>query len=241
MQVLVPLHAWLALVAIYMTINELFSYVIHIDQHLSWLGQYRVLGYVILSTIVFLETGFIFFAWLPGDSLLFAAGAAAALGHLHVHTMTILLITLAFIGNGINYWCGQLFGGKFIGDFDQPKLSKLTHIVKPHYLSKTKKYFLKYGTQMMLIAPFLPIIRTLTPFLAGMMNMQLKIFMLYNLFGTAFWICFFLYSSYYFGHLEFVRQNIFWLILAIIVLPFLLAMMNYCKNRIFSTRVNSEA
>lgn len=224
-----------------MTINELFSYVIHIDQHLSWLSQYRVLGYVILSAIVFMETGCIFFAWLPGDSLLFAAGAAAALGHLHVHTMAILLVSLAFIGNSINYWCGQLFGSKFIGDFDQPKLSKFTRIVKPHYLSKTKKYFLKYGTQMMLIAPFLPIIRTLTPFLAGMMNMPVKIFMLYNLLGATFWICFFLYSSYYFGHLTVVRENIFWLILAIIVLPFVLAMMNYWKNRMCGARANSEA
>lgn len=187
----------------------IIDFILHIDSYLSALiGQYGTFVNIILFGIVFLETGVVFFPFLPGDSLLFAAGAFAAKGDLDPWLLTVLFIVAAITGDFLNYWLGSTVGKKI-----QKK-----GWIPDEYLEKTKNFFHRYGKKTIVIARFLPIVRTFAPFVAGMGHMDAKTFFAYNVIGGVTWVLVFMSLGYFLGAIPFVKDNFEIAILAILVL-----------------------
>jgi membrane-associated protein len=212
-----------------MTFNELFSIVTHIEQHLAWIATYNALSYGILTSIVFLETALVLCAWLPGDSLLFAAGTVAGLGHLNIHYLMTSLTVAAVFGNLLNYWLGYQFGKRYL---DYLLSSKYNRIIKPEHILKTKDFFTRFGVLTLLMSPFLPFVRTFAPFLAGLANMRFATFALYSMLGAVGWIGLFLYSSFYLGHIPIVRDNFIWFTLLIVSFSVALPVISMLRHRL---------
>jgi membrane-associated protein len=198
-------------------INWFIDFIIHIDTHLAeMIAQYGIWIYAILFLIIFCETGLVVTPFLPGDSLLFVAGALAALGtnHINIHLMVLLLITSAVLGDASNYLIGKFFGEKL---FSNPN----SKIFKRSYLEKTHDFYEKHGGKTIIIARFVPIIRTFAPFVAGMGKMTYMHFFSYNIIGGISWVPLFMYAGYFFGELDFVKNNLSFLIFAIIFVSLL--------------------
>lgn len=195
------------------TLRYILNFVLHIDAHLiTFVTTYGLWTYALLFLIIFCETGIIFAAFLPGDSLLFATGALSAHlpGALNVHLLFILLVIASVSGNGMNYFIGKWIGPKvFRGNswFLNKK-----HIDKAHY------FYERYGGKTIIIARFIPIVRTVAPFIAGIGYMTYRQFFIYNLIGALLWIGGLVYISYWFGNIPFVKQHFSLVILAIIAL-----------------------
>lgn len=198
-------------------IKFIIDFILHIDAHLVELvAQYGIWGYAILFLILFCETGLVVTPFLPGDSLLFVAGALAALptNDLNVHTMVVLMVAAAIIGDAVNYTLGRLFGEKL---FSYPD----SKIFRRSYLDKTHRFYEKYGGKMIILARFVPIVRTFAPFVAGMGHMSYRHFAVYNVVGALVWVLLFTYSGYFFGGLPLVQENLKLLIMAIIIISIL--------------------
>lgn len=198
---------------------ELLKYfvdlMIHLDKHLVELVNYfGIWTYVVLFLIVFAETGFVVTPFLPGDSLLFATGALAATGVLNPHLVILLLLVAAISGDTVNYWIGHYLGPKV---FSKQK----SFFFNPDHLQKTHKFYEKYGGKTIILARFIPIIRTFAPFVAGIGKMHYSHFVFYNILGALFWVPSFVYIGYYFGNLPVVKENFSLVILAIIILSIL--------------------
>ncbi len=199
-------------------IHLFFDFVLHIDVHLSELiAQYGIWIYAILFVIIFCETGLVVTPFLPGDSLLFVAGTLAALGtnHINVHFMVLLLILAAILGDACNYLIGKYFGEKLFSNPD-------SKVFKQSYLEKTHNFYAKYGGKTIVLARFVPIVRTFAPFVGGMGKMSYRHFFSYNVIGGVAWVSIFIYAGYFFGELDFVRNNLsIWtlVIIFISVLP----------------------
>lgn len=205
-----------------LSIIDLF---IHLDQHLTEItAQYGTWTYLILFAIIFAETGFVVTPFLPGDSLLFAAGAIAALGTLDVHLLFILLSIAAIGGDTVNYWIGNKLGHKLLA-------MKSQKIIKKQHLDKTHKFFEKHGGKTIIIARFVPIVRTFAPFVAGLGEMTYWKFLTYNVVGGILWIAIFVYTGYFFGNLPFVKNNFSILIFAIILISVIPIFTEYLKHR----------
>lgn len=206
-------------------IQTLVDLFINLDKHLQEIiSQYGVLTYLILFAVIFAETGFVFTPFLPGDSLLFAAGTLASLGEvLNIHLLFILLTVAAIIGDTVNYWIGHYFGMKLFHKY--PK------ILKKEYLDKTHNFYEKYGGKTIIIARFVPIVRTFAPFVAGVGSMNYSKFITYNVVGAILWCSIFLYSGYYFGNLPFIRNNFSLVILVIILISILPGFIEYLRHR----------
>lgn len=192
----------------------LIEILLHLDKHLLDLAH--TMGpwlYVALFLVLFAETGLVVMPFLPGDSLLFAVGAVSALpdSPLHVVNISLLLILAAFLGDNVNYQVGRWVGGRA---FSNDKALWLN----PRNLAKTQAFFEKYGSFAVFLGRFAPIIRTFSPFVAGMGRMELRKFCLNSFLGSVVWIHLFLYAGYFFGNLEFVKKNFHYVILAVIVL-----------------------
>ena len=189
------------------------DFIIHIDVHLAEIvSDYGWQTYLILFIIVFWETGVVIWPFLPGDSLLFAAGSIAALPGtpLEPWTLFLLLSTAAILGDTTNYWIGHFVG---------PKAFKQDgRFLKKKYLDKTQSFYEKYGARTIVIARFVPIVRTFAPFVAGIGKMHYRRFIIYNVAGAILWNALFISAGYYFGNLEVVRSNFSLVILAIIIL-----------------------
>jgi len=206
-------------------IIQLAEYFIHLDTYLGTLiSTYGVWVYAILFFIIFLETGFVVTPFLPGDSLLFAAGAFAALGSLNVAYLFILLALAAILGDNVNYWIGRFIGPKVF----RSKKSKLFNI---EHLHKTQKFYAKYGVKAIIIARFMPIIRTFSPFIAGIGKMKYSKFLGFDIFGGLLWTSLFIFGGYYFGNIPFVKANFEWVILGIIIISILPGVIEYYRNR----------
>lgn len=193
------------------------DFILHIDTHLSeMVAQYGIWVYAILFLIIFFETGLVVTPFLPGDSLMFVAGALAALpaNGINVHLIVLLLIAAAILGDASNYTIGRLFGKKL---FNNPN----SKIFKPGYLEKTHDFYRKYGGKTIILARFVPIVRTFAPFVAGMGHMSYRHFASYNVIGGFVWVILFTYAGYFFGGLRIVQENLKWLILIIIVVSIL--------------------
>jgi membrane-associated protein len=206
-------------------INYLMDLFLHLDKHLhEIILQYGTLTYAILFGVIFAETGLVFTPFLPGDSLLFAAGTIAALGALNVHLLFILLALAAVLGNTTNYWIGSYLGHKLV--------EKNTRLLNKEYLEKTHRFFEKHGGKTIVITRFMPIIRTFAPFVAGMGAMAYSRFFFFNLAGGVLWCASFVYGGYFFGNLPFVKNNFSFVVIAIIFISLLPGIIEFARHKL---------
>lgn len=190
------------------------DFVLHIDVHLSQIiATYGTLTYAILFGIIFMETGLVFTPFLPGDSLLFAAGALAALGNLNIFVLVGLLFCAALVGDTTNYWIGHFFGKKIVAHPVIP--------INEEHIKKTEAFFKKYGGKTIIMARFMPFIRTFTPFVAGVGSMGYRLFISYSIVAAALWVSIATFSGYFFGNIPFVRKNFSLVILIVIFISLL--------------------
>lgn len=195
-------------------LKGLIDFVLHLDKHLSpIIHEYGAWTYLLLFGIVFCETGLVVTPILPGDSLLFAAGAFAANGSLSVWALAGSLAAAAILGDTANYWIGHFLGHRLL---NSPR-----RIVKPEHIAYTHEFFEKYGGKTVIIARFVPIVRTFAPFVAGLGSMSYGRFMSYNLVGGAAWVLIGTFAGYWFGNLPFVQKNFSLVVLVIVVLSLL--------------------
>lgn len=208
-------------------IHFLIDFILHIDVHLAELvAQYGVWIYAILFLILFCETGLVVTPFLPGDSLLFVAGALAALpgNDLNVHLMVTLLVIAAILGDAVNYTIGRLFGEKL---FSNPN----SKIFRRSYLDKTHAFYDRHGGKTIILARFVPIVRTFAPFVAGMGHMSYRHFALFNVTGALLWVLLFSYAGYLFGDLPVVQENLKLLIVGIILVSILPGVIEVWRHR----------
>ena len=204
---------------------SLIDFILHIDQHLIELAQtYGLWIYAILFLIVFCETGLVVTPFLPGDSLLFAAGAVAALGGMNVHIAAGLLLAAAVIGDAVNFAIGKYFGEKLFAKPD-------SRVFKREYLDKTHAFYEKYGGKTIILARFVPIVRTFAPFVAGMGNMHYGRFIRYNIIGALMWVGLLTYAGYFFGELPVVKNNFGLVVIGIIVVSVLPMVVEIAKAK----------
>ena len=214
-------------------IKHLIDFILHIDKHLAdIISQYHALTYLILFVIIFAETGFVVTPFLPGDSLLFAAGALIAGGDtgLNIYLLAIILIIAAFAGNTINYLIGNYLGPKVFKEKNK--------ILKLQYYLDTKAFFDKHGGKAVIISRFMPIIRTIAPFVAGVGKMPFLRYSLYNIIGGASWIILFLFAGYMLGNVSFFKAHFSLIGIAIILVsilpPIIAGINNRRKKRVAS-------
>ncbi len=211
-------------------IHWFVDFFLHLDRHLAEvIQQYGTWTYALLFLIVFLETGLVVTPFLPGDSLLFAGGAFAALGALEVWPLFFLLTVAAILGDTVNYAIGHYLGPKV---FHYPK----SRFFNPEHLRKTHAFYEKYGGKTIIIARFVPIVRTFAPFVAGIGAMSYKRFLAYNVVGGALWVFVCLFAGYLFGNMPFVKKNFSLVILAIVILSILPAVVEYLRHRSQASR-----
>lgn len=207
-------------------IQQLIDFILHVDRHLLDIcTQYGVWVYAILFAIIFCETGFVVTPFLPGDSLLFAVGSLAAIGALDLWFTIVLLIIAAFAGDTVNYWIGHYVGPKVFHKENVRFLNK-------EYLERTHRFYEKHGGKTIVIARFLPIIRTFAPFVAGIGSMTYPHFMLYNLSGGILWVALFILGGYFFGNVPIVRQNFSLVIIALVLIPGIPALIEFIRHLI---------
>jgi len=206
-------------------IVQFIDIVLHLDVYLDTvIRQYGFWTYLILFLIIFSETGFVVTPFLPGDSLLFAAGALAGIGSLHVGYLFALLSIAAVAGNIVNYQIGYFMGPKVFR-------KEIGLFFKREYLDRTNRFYARYGAITIVIARFLPIIRTFAPFVAGIGRMAYWRFSLYNVVGSIAWTTVFVIGGYYFGNIPVVKKNFTLVILAIIILSVLPSIIGFLKAR----------
>jgi membrane-associated protein len=195
-------------------LREFIDFFLHLDRHLSQvISQYGTWTHGILFLIVFCETGLVVTPFLPGDSLLFAAGTFAALGALDVRLIVVLLIIAAIVGDTVNYWVGAYVGPRAFGGN--------VRFLRKEYLDRTHAFYEKHGGKTIILARFVPIIRTFAPFVAGVGAMSYPKFLTYNVVGAVLWVGLFVLGGYFFGNIPTVRQNFTLVILAIIAISVL--------------------
>jgi membrane-associated protein len=210
-------------------ILTLINFILHIDKHLSSLiTSYGTLSYLIIFFIIFMETGFVVTPFLPGDSLIFASGAFASIGSFNIGILFIILCLAAILGDTINYWIGHFIGPK--------AFSGKSKFFKKEYLDRTHAFYEKHGGKTIILARFIPIIRTFAPFVAGIGAMTYKHFIIYNLIGGVCWVSLFLFSGYFFGNLEIVKHNFTLVILVIIILSVLPGVIEYIRHKMNRTK-----
>ena len=204
------------------------NFILHIGDHLQELvNNYGNWIYAILFAIVFCETGLVVLPFLPGDSMLFAAGTIAAVGDMNIFVLIGLLIVAAVLGDFVNFEIGKHFGQKL---FSNPN----SKIFKQSYLQKTHDYYERYGGRTIIIARFIPIVRTFAPFVGGMGNMNYAQFARYNIVGAVLWVVSFTTLGYFFGQLPFVKEHFSWIMIAIIVfsvVPMIVEIIRHRKDK----------
>lgn len=209
-------------------ISVVIDFILHIDQHLQFLvTQYGTWIYAILFMLIFCETGLVVTPFLPGDSLLFAAGSIAAVGEMNVHLLILLLLIAAIIGDAVNFAIGKYFGKRL---FANPQ----SKIFKQIYLHKTENFYQQHGGKTIIIARFMPIIRTFAPFVAGMGHMNYAHFIRYNCIGAVIWVLMFSYAGYFFGNLSYIKENLSLVLITIIAISLLPAIIEIIRHKLNS-------
>ena len=207
------------------TITQLFELIFHVDKALGgFIENHGHLVYVLLFAIIFVETGLVVMPFLPGDSLLFVAGALAALGGMHIHLLVGLLIVAAILGDTLNYHVGKHIGHRLVARPD----SRWFH---HEWLDRTHAFYDRHGGKTVVIARFVPIVRTFAPFVAGMGSMAYGRFLRYNVLGGIAWVTSFAYAGYWFGNVPVVKQNLSLLIVAIVGVSMLPGVVGYLRHR----------
>lgn len=211
-------------------INQFMDLFLHLDKHLAEIiGQYGTYTYILLYLIIFAETGLVFTPFLPGDSLLFAAGTLSALqgigstSILNVHLIFLILFLAALTGDNVNYFVGRFLGEKlFKGN---------SRFLKKEYLDKTHAFYEKYGGKTIIIARFVPIVRTFTPFVAGLGKMSYGKYISYCITGAFLWVGLFTYAGYFFGNIPFIRNNFSIVVLTIIFISLLPGIIEFIRHK----------
>ncbi len=207
-------------------ITYLIDLILHLDEHLTLLiNQFGVWTYLVLFLVIFMETGLVVTPFLPGDSLLFAAGALAALDGsiINVVLLWVLLAIAAVIGDSVNYSIGKYVGPK--------AFTSKSRFLKREYLIQAQDFYKKHGRMTIFLARFIPIIRTFAPFVAGIGEMPYGYFISYNVIGGIVWTSLFIFGGYFFGNLPFVRDNFSLVVIAIIVISFIPAVWEVVKAK----------
>jgi len=202
-------------------INGILGYILYVDQYIGPLIQnYGLFIYPLFFLIIFMETGFVITPFLPGDSLLFVAGTFAATGALNLSFLLIIFTLAAILGDSVNYWLGSYFGTRFFSKYINKK-----------YLDKTRDFYDRHGPKTIIIARFIPIIRSFAPFVAGIGKMRYSRFFIYNVIGGIAWVLVFVFAGYFFGSIPLIKDNLTIAIIAVIILSFVPAIIEYIKYR----------
>ncbi len=210
---------------------ELIDFVLNVDVYLERIiADYGTLTYGILFAIIFAETGLVFVPFLPGDSLLFAAGMFAAVGSFDVITLACVLWVASFLGDTLNYWIGYYFGQKIVKNKYIP--------INQDHIDKTQDFYKKHGGKTILLARFIPIIRTFAPFVAGIGKMNYKSFVLCNIIGGFLWVAGFVFAGYFFGNIPLVKDNFSTVILAIIFVSVSPILVKVIRDKLRDNRKN---
>ncbi|HSS28109.1 MAG TPA: DedA family protein [Usitatibacter sp.] len=199
--------------------------ILHLDVHLlKWVAEYGTWIYAILFAVIFCETGLVVTPFLPGDSLLFVAGAIAAAGEMNVHLLFALLAGAAFLGNAVNYSIGRWLGHRLFRD-------NRSRFLNPQHLEKAHAFYERHGGKAVVISRFLPIIRTYVPFVAGMARMHPREFLAYNAGGAVLWAGGLLYAGYFFGNIPWIRGNLTAIIVGIVVVSLAPLLWAFVRSR----------
>jgi membrane-associated protein len=211
------------------------DFFLHLDKHLAEVIQaYGSWTYALLFTIIFMETGLVVTPFLPGDSLLFAAGSFAALGALDVRLLFLLLWAAAVLGDNVNYAVGRYLGPK-VFHYERSRF------FNPEHLRKTHGFYEKYGVKTIIIARFVPIVRTFSPFVAGVGDMRYTLFLPYDVVGGFLWVGICVFAGYFFGNLPFVKRNFSLVIVAIVLVSVMPAVVEYLRHRREAGRPGADA
>ncbi len=206
-------------------LGQIVDIVLHLDQHLAWfLNQYGTWIYALLFLIVFAETGLVVMPFLPGDSLLFVAGTLAGGGGMHVGWLAATLMAAAIMGDSTNYWIGRYVGPKVFKRED-------SWFFHRNHLMRTERFYERHGGKTVVLARFLPILRTFAPFVAGVGRMPYGRFLFFSVSGTVLWVGSLVAAGYFFGALPIVKQNLSLVILGIIILSILPGVIEYLRHR----------
>lgn len=212
---------------------QAFDILVHLDDYLAWVVEhYGAWIYLLLFLIVFCETGLVVTPFLPGDSLLFVAGTLAAAGGMNVHLLVMLLIVAAILGDAVNYHIGRWAGPRIFRG--EPWWG--SRLFRPEHLARTEAFYARYGGKTIVIARFIPIVRTYAPFVAGVARMPYPSFAAYNVSGALLWVLSLTYAGYWFGNLPWIRDNLSLVILAIIILSILPAVVEVMRARAAGAR-----
>ena len=206
-------------------VKAIVDFILHIDVHLGQLiATYGAITYAILFVIIFIETGLVITPFLPGDSLLFAAGAFAALGSFNVLFLLAFLVLAAFLGDTANYWIGHFLGERLIAN---PKIP-----IKKSHIEKTQKFFAKHGGKTIILARFVPIVRTFAPFVAGIGKMSYGRFISFNIIGGVAWVVLFVLAGFFFGNIPSVKHNFTLVIFGIILVSVLPMLVEFVRSKL---------
>ena len=206
-------------------VPQMIDLVLHVDKYLDLIiQQYGLLTYVLLFVIVFCETGLVVTPFLPGDSLLFAVGAFAARGSLDVVVALVVLAAAAILGDTVNYWIGAVVGPKVFH-------KESVRFLNRKHLDRTHEFYERYGGKTIVIARFVPIVRTFAPFVAGIGKMTYGRFLSYNIFGGLLWVLLFVLGGFYFGNIGIVRRNFSLVIIAIVLISILPGVIEALRQR----------
>jgi membrane-associated protein len=206
------------------------DWILHLDVHLiDMVANYGIWVYAILFAIIFSETGFVVTPFLPGDSLLFVAGAIAATGSMNVHLLFVVLAVAAVLGNTVNYVIGRWLGKHFFTDSGSRWLN-------PRHLEKAHAFYERHGGKAVVISRFLPIVRTYIPFVAGMAAMKPREFTIYNVIGAVAWVGSLTYAGFFFGNIPWIRGNLTAIIIGIVVVSLLPLVFAFVKSRMAGRR-----
>ena len=207
-------------------LTNIVEFILHIDTHLGEIiASYGALTHFILFFVIFAETGFVFTPFLPGDSILFAAGAFAALGSLHLTWLLLVFFIAAFLGDTANYWIGHFFGQKIV---DNPKIP----FINQKHIDQTQEFYKKHGGKTIFLARFVPIVRTFAPFVAGVGKMHYGKFISYNIFGGFVWVFGFTLAGYFFGNIPQVREHFSLVVLMIVLISVIPIISEFIKARL---------
>ncbi|HVR94499.1 MAG TPA: DedA family protein [Casimicrobiaceae bacterium] len=210
-------------------ITTLLYSLLALDQSLSALAaQHAWLMFAALFMVIFAETGLVILPLLPGDSLLFVAGTVAAASGVNVHLLALTLLIAAVLGDSVNYSIGHFIGPKVLS---HPRETRLGRWLKPEYIDRTHRFYEKYGGFTIIIGRFVPVVRTFAPFLAGVGQMRYRKFLAYNVIGGTAWVGLLLYTGYLFGNIPWVKNNLAWIVLGIIVVSLLPIAFQWIKER----------
>lgn len=204
---------------------QISDYFLHLDEYLGLIIQaIGPLTYLLLFGIIFAETGFVVAPFLPGDSLLFVAGAISGVGHLNIFFVYFSLLLAAILGDTVNYWIGHHIGPRVFS-------KENSRVFKKEYLERTREFYEKHGGKTIILARFIPIIRTFAPFVAGVGKMKYSTFLFYNVTGGFIWVTLFVWGGYFFGGLPIIKENFHYSVFIIIFLSFVPILIEYVNHK----------